>query len=364
MPDPVLLQTPLADRHRAAGAKMIAFGPWLMPLEYQAGTLAEHAAVRGSVGIFDVSHMGRLLVQGPDALAALNQVVASDLSRIRDGQAQYSLLCNEAGGVIDDLIVYRISAERLLVVPNAGNTAAVRSTLGGHLNGVVELVDLGSLMGIIAVQGPQSAQLLATLGLLADPDELPYMAVGTRSFGDSEILLARTGYTGERGYELIAPALTLGSIWDQLSAHAQPVGLGARDTLRLEMGYPLHGNELAPDSSPLLAGLSWVIGWDKPAFPGRAALLAQRAAGMRRTLRGLRLTGRGVPRAGMSVLDQAGNSLGEVTSGNFSPTLRTGIALARLAPDAAVGDEVQVVVRSRPVPAQVVATPFVTASPK
>lgn len=364
MNDFPLRQTPLAARHRSAGAKMVPFGSWLMPLEYPAGTLAEHAAVRSSVGIFDVSHMGRLLVQGPGAAAALDQVVASDLSRIGDGQAQYSIVCNDSGGVIDDLIIYRISAERLLVVPNAGNTAAVTAFFSEHLVGSAVLVDLSSEQGIIAVQGPGSAQLLVSLGLLAGTDELGYMAIATATFGGAGLLVARSGYTGERGYELVAPAQVLPELWDALAEHAQPAGLGARDTLRLEMGYPLHGNELRPDSSPLLAGLSWVIGWDKPAFVGREALLAQRAAGVKRSLRGLLLSGRGIPRSGMEVVDMAGSPLGEVTSGNFSPTLRTGIALARLAPEVGIGDPVQVLVRGRALPAQVVRTPFVPSSPK
>lgn len=359
-----LRTTPLTEVHRAAGAKLADFGGWEMPIEYPTGVVAEHAAVRTGAGVFDVSHMGKLLVMGPGAAAELNRVFVNDLDRIGGGQAQYSMLCNDSGGVVDDLIIYRIDDHEVRIVPNAANAAAVRDVLAAALPPMITVTDLHDREGILAIQGPDSRRVLVSLGLLVDGDDLNFMGFRVVHRQGEPIVVCRTGYTGEHGYELIVRSESLPSLWEQVVAVATPCGLGARDTLRTEMGYPLHGQDLTAEISPVEAGMSWAIGWDKPAFPGRAALVAQRAEGRSRALRGLRLTGRGVPRPQMHVLDAKGHRTGITTSGTFSPTLRTGIALALVDPALTFGDDVAVDIRGRAVPATVVRLPFVDAAPK
>ena len=359
-----LRQTALSGAHREAGAKMADFGGWDMPIEYPTGVVAEHTAVRTAVGVFDVSHMGKLIVRGPGAAAGLNAILVNDLDRIGPGQAQYSMLCNEAGGVVDDLIVYRIADDEIRIVPNAANAAAVRDALVAALPATVTVEDRHEAEGILAVQGPGSRAVMRGLGLLGPDDDLPYMAFTTARFAGLPAVVCRTGYTGEHGYEVIIDTAALSELWSAVTAHATPCGLGARDTLRTEMGYPLHGQDLSPTISPVEAGLSWAVGWGKPAFAGRAALAAQRAAGRPRALRGLLVQGRGIPRAHMPVTRPDGSAAGETTSGTFSPTLRVGIALALVDPGLAIGDEVAIDVRGRAVPARVVKLPFVDSSPK
>ncbi|HEX6888656.1 MAG TPA: glycine cleavage system aminomethyltransferase GcvT [Candidatus Nanopelagicales bacterium] len=360
-----LRRTTLYQAHHDAGAKLADFGGWEMPIEYPTGVVAEHTAVRTGVGMFDVSHMGKLVLRGPGAAAALNAVLANDLERIEAGQAQYSMLCNEAGGVVDDLIVYRLGDDAVRIVPNAANAATVRDALRAALPQDVILEDRHEAEGILAIQGPASREVVVALGLLDAADELPYMAFRACTFEGTDGVLCRTGYTGEHGYEVIIGTAALPALWaGAVAAGAVPAGLGARDTLRTEMGYPLHGQDLSPAITPLEAGLSWAVGWEKPAFHGREALVAQRAAGRPRALRGLRVEGRGIPRAHMPVVSSAGEAVGETTSGTFSPTLRTGIALALVDPGLAFDDAVAVDVRGRAVPARVVRLPFVPASPK
>ncbi len=354
--------TALHPLHVAAGARMADFGGWDMPIDYPTGVVAEHTAVRTGVGLFDVSHMGRLRVHGPGAAEALDAILCNDLGRIGPGQAQYSMLLTPAGGVVDDLIVYLVSAEELVVVPNAGNAALVRDTLRAALPDAVGLTDHQLDSGIVAVQGPGSRELLDSQGLPVA--SLAYMAFDSAEWGGGELLVCRSGYTGELGYELIAPSPLLPELWRTLGEAATPCGLGARDTLRTEMGYPLHGQELSRDITPLEAGLSWAVGWDKPDFVGRAALLAQRQVGRPRALRGILLTGRGVPRPHMAVTLPDGSPIGTTTSGTFSPTLRAGIALALLDPGVGVDEDVLVDIRGRSTTARVVRTPFVTASPR
>ena len=360
-----LKRTPLHDRHVAAGAKTADFGGWDMPIEYT-GVMAEHAAVRSAVGLFDVSHMGKVRIHGAGAVAFLNGVLANDLERIGAGQAQYTLLCNEDGGVVDDLIVYRWSDDEVFMIPNASNASRVVAVLQSLAPAGVQVDDHHGDHGIIAVQGPRSRDLIASMGLPADHD---YMTMVASEFHGSPIIVCRTGYTGEHGYELVAPVEVLVDLWDSLLSRREEfgvvrAGLGARDTLRTEMGYPLHGQDIAPDISPVEAGLGWAIGWDKPSFAGRDALLAQKAAGPRRRLRGLLSQDRGIPRSHMRVhrgsLD--GEDIGEVTSGTFSPTLKQGIALALLDPAVAIGDEVVVDVRGKASTFRVVKPPFVQPS--
>jgi aminomethyltransferase len=361
--------SPLHDRHVAAGAKLADFGGWSMPIEYAGGgVLAEHAAVREQVGLFDVSHLGTATVRGPGAAAFVDACLTNDVSRIGAGQAQYTMCClpdgdPQAGGVVDDLIVYLHGPDEVLLVPNAANAAEVLGRLADAAPAGVEVIDRHEDVAVLAVQGPKSLQVLELLGL---PGELSYMSFVTGTGGSgAEVTVCRTGYTGEHGYELLIAADRAGELWDALLDAGQDegirmCGLGARDTLRTEMGYPLHGHELSREITPNQARSGWAVGWKKPDFWGRSALLAEKEAGAARLLWGLRASGRGIPRPGMAVLDTAGERIGEVTSGTFSPTLRTGIALALLdAGKAEDGAEVAVDVRGRPQAVTVVKPPFV-----
>lgn len=354
------LTSPLHDRHVALGAKFSEFGGWLMPLQYS-GVVAEHRAVRSAVGVFDVSHLGKARVRGAGAAAFVNACLTNDLDRIGPGQAQYNLLCAADGGVVDDLIAYLISPEEVFLIPNAANTTTVVRLLSEAAPAGVEVVNEHTAHAVIAVQGTSSDEVLSALGLPVGQD---YMSFATGTWGGSGLIVCRTGYTGERGYELVVPAEAAAPLWDAvLAAGAEydilPCGLGARDTLRTEMGYPLHGHDLSPEISPVMANLGWAVGWNKPSFWGADALRAQREAKSGPLLRGLKAMGRGIPRPHMRV--QAGGAdVGEVTSGTFSPTLGTGIALALLDRSVAVGHTVDVVVRDRLEPFEVVKPPFVT----
>jgi len=354
------LTSVLHDRHEAAGAKFAEFGGWLMPLEYT-GVLAEHTAVRERVGLFDVSHLGKALVAGPGAAAYLNTRLTNDLNRIGAGQAQYTLLCNIEGGTIDDLIAYRRSDDEMFLIPNASNTAEVVRLLAEGAPEGLTVTNLHRDFAILAVQGPRSDELLASIGLPVGHD---YMRFAVATLGSAQLTVCRTGYTGERGYELVCSTGDAGAVWDAVVAAGEPYGLalcglGARDTLRTEMGYPLHGNDLSLEISPVEAGLNWAVGWKKPVFDGAQSLRAQRLS-PHKVLRGLTAIGRGIPRHGMEVLDAEGTQVGVVTSGTFSPTLRQGIALALVDPSVVEGDQVGVVVRSRTEPFDVVKPPFVT----
>ena len=357
-----LLHSPLHDRHLALGAKLADFGGWLMPIEYPGGgVVAEHTAVRERVGIFDVSHLGKARVSGPGAAAYVNRCLTNDLDRIHPGKAQYTLCCNESGGVIDDLIAYVRSDEDVFLVPNAANTAAVVALLAAGAPQGVTVENLHDSYGVIAVQGTLSDEVLESVGLPAGHD---YMSFIESEWEGLPVIVCRTGYTGERGYELVPMWDNAGPLWDALAvAVAQrgglPCGLGARDTLRTEMGYPLHGNDLSLEITPVMAGSAWAVGWDKPDFWGKAALSEQRAAKTSRLMRGLLVTGRGIPRAHNTVLDEDGRTVGEVTSGTFSPTRKHGIALALLDRSVALGDSVSIDVRGRIVEAEVVKPPFV-----
>ena len=297
-----LLHSPLHDRHVALGAKFAEFGGWEMPLEYKGtGVLKEHAAVREAVGVFDVSHLGKLAVRGDGAADHLNACLSNDLDRIGAGQAQYTLACDaESGGVVDDLIAYRHADDHVLLVPNAANTAEVRRRLEADLPDELDMTDHHRSHAVLAVQGPRSDEVLAAVGLPVGHD---YMAFAVSSYDGSEVVVCRTGYTGERGYELVVENAAAPALWDALLAAGEEhgitaCGLGARDTLRTEMGYPLHGQDISLDVTPVQARLGWAVGWKKPAFWGREALVAERDAGPRVTLRGLVAQGRGIPRPG------------------------------------------------------------------
>jgi aminomethyltransferase len=364
------LTSPLHDRHVAAGAKLADFSGWSMPIEYAGGgVLAEHTAVRTAVGLFDVSHLGTGTVRGPGAADFVNACLTNDLDRIGPGQAQYTLCCLPdgepgAGGVVDDLIVYLHGPDDVLLVPNAANAAAVLGRLAAEAPAGITVTDRHAEVAVLAVQGPHALQVLELLGL---PGELSYMSFVTGTGGSGgEVTVCRTGYTGEHGYELLVASERAAELWDAVldsgrDLGIRPCGLGARDTLRTEMGYPLHGHELSPEITPNQARAGWAVGWEKPAFWGREALLAERKAGAARLLWGLRAEGRGIPRPGLAVLDAAGERVGEVTSGTFSPTLRTGIALALIDAGSGVaeGGELIVDVRGRAQPVAVVRPPFV-----
>jgi aminomethyltransferase len=352
---------PLEDRHREMGASFAEFGGWLMPVSY-AGTVSEHIATRNAVGLFDVSHLGKALVRGPGAARFVNAALTNDLNRIGPGKAQYTLCCTDSGGVVDDLIAYYVDDDEMFLVPNAANTAAVVDALQAAAPSGLTITNQHRSFAVLAVQGPRSADVLGELGL---PTDMDYMAYADTSFSGVPVRVCRTGYTGEHGYELLPPWDSAGVVFDALAAAVsaaggEPAGLGARDTLRTEMGYPLHGHELALDISPLQARCGWAIGWKKEAFFGRDALLAEKEAGPARLLRGLRMLGRGVLRAGLTVL--AGDTpVGVTTSGTFSPTLQVGIALALIDTDAGVedGQEITVDVRGRRAACEVVRPPFV-----
>jgi len=334
-----------------------------MPVSY-AGTVTEHIATRRAVGLFDVSHLGKASVRGPRAAAFVNSALSNDLRRIHPGKAQYTLCCNESGGVVDDLIVYYVSDEEMFLVPNAANTAAVVEALRAAAPPEISVANEHRSYAVLAVQGPRSADVLTRLGL---PTDMDYMGYADAEFDGVAVRVCRTGYTGEHGYELLPPWESASVVFDALlgvvvELGGHPAGLGARDTLRTEMGYPLHGHELSLDISPLEAGCGWAIGWRKDAFWGRDALLAEKSRGPRRLLRGLRATGRGVPRLDMAVLSDD-TSVGVTTSGTFSPTLQLGIALALIETEAGIetGQRVDVDVRGRKLECEVVDLPFVEA---
>ena len=356
--------SPLADRHINLSAKMADFGGWLMPIEYPgAGVLAEHAAVRERVGIFDVSHLGKVSVKGSGALQFLNTVFTNDLERITDGQAQYTLHCNSEGGVIDDLIVYRNSPSDLFLIPNASNTTSVVADLISRVPAGIEIVNLHESFGVIAVQGPKSREVIESFGV--NP-EMDYMAFEHVQIAGCQVILCRTGYTGEHGYEIVPRWEDAIKVWDALTDAIKNFdglvcGLGARDTLRTEMGYPLHGHELSLAITPVQAAATWAIGWDKAMFNGSEALRMEKASGTHPRVRALVSQDRGIPRAGMQVKNNAGEIVGEVTSGTFSPTLKKGIALALLSSAVKLGDQLIIDVRGRDSLAEVTKLPLVTS---
>ena len=353
-----LRHSPLHERHVALGAKLADFGGWEMPIEYPGGgVLKEHQAVREAVGVFDVSHLGKGVVRGVGAIDFVNARLTNDLRRIGVGQAQYTLCCDrDTGGVVDDLIAYVRNEDEVFLIPNAANTSAVVGLLAADAPAGITVEDLHTTLAVIAVQGPRSPELLARMGLPTDDDYMRFTRFGS-------MVVCRTGYTGERGYELLPAWDEAPAVWDAvLAAGAElgvlPCGLGARDTLRTEMGYPLHGQDLSLDITPVQAQSGWAVGWDKPAFWGREALLRERATGASRLLWGLESLDRGIPRSHMQV-SAGGRVVGEVTSGTFSPTRRIGIALALLERGTAEGDEVTVDVRGRTSTMRVVKPPFV-----
>ena len=356
--------SPLNDKHVARNAKMADFGGWMMPIEYPGGgVLAEHTAVRERVGIFDVSHLGKASVIGTGALDFLNTMFTNDLNRIQDGSAQYTLLCTPKGGVIDDLIAYRNAPDNIFLVPNASNTSDVVTVLQSTAPAGITVTNLHNEFAVIAVQGPLAPQVMQSLGINTDID---YMAFAHVSIDGAETILCRTGYTGELGYELLPKVGDASAVWDALVAAIEPLGglvcgLGARDTLRTEMGYPLHGHELSLEITPVQASATWAIGWDKESFIGSEFLRQEKSTQPLRRSVGLKSLDRGIPRGHMQVKNAAGDILGEVTSGTFSPTLKVGIGIALLASKVKIGDQLVIDVRGRDSLVEVVKLPFVAS---
>ena len=364
--DAGLLHTPLEAQHRELGAKLGPFGGWLMPIEYE-GVLTEHRAVRERVGLFDLSHLGKVDVAGAGASAILQRLLTNDVAAIGAGRAQYNLLLNESGGVEEDLILYRLAGDRFFLVPNASNTEKVVTILLGEADGAD--VDDHRDWCFLGVQGPRAGEVVGTL--FPEAGGLPYMGVAETAYLGKRLVLARTGYTGELGFELFTPASSAGELWEELREAGdpfliEPCGLGARDVLRLEMGYPLYGQDLGPDRTPLEAGLAWAVAFAAGDFRGRDALVRQREEGLPSRLRGLVMDERRhIPRARYPVF-AGGAPSGEVTSGTFSPALGRGIALAYLSPADGFppGKDVEVDVRGRRGSAKIVKPPFLDRSPR
>ena len=387
--------SPLDAEHRALGAKLVEFGGWEMPIQY-GGVLEEHRACRTDAVAFDVSHLGSLRVRGPGAYELLQLAFTNDLARIGPGRAQYTHLLDPTDAhVVDDIIIWWVSDDEFLVMPNASNTARITDALddvrtdaqrlsseaaesglkrqtpgrgetgegarGGDAPGAdaaVEIEDVTASRAVIAVQGPNArARVREISPAMAD---VKRFAVAPVEWNGTPCVVAGTGYTGEDGIEIHVPVAAAPDVWRALmAAGVAPAGLGARDTLRLEAGLPLHGHELGDGITPLQAGLGWVVRWDKGDFRGRDALATERDRGVARKLRGLLVEGRRPPRAGYPVLVD-GAAVGEITSGNFSPMLGQAIALAFLPPDVADGAEVEIDVRGSRVPAVVTKPPFVS----
>lgn len=342
--------SPLHHVHERAGARFTDFGGWTMPVQYDS-VLAEHAAVRDSVGMFDVSHLGRFEVSGEGATELLRKQLCNDIARIEPGRAQYTMALNAAGGVEDDIIVWRFDDERFWVMPNGTNFAEIASRFVAFAPDTVQIDDVRVGSVLLAVQGPESSEIInQVIGFMPGR-----FRVSTGVFEGHTIAAAGTGYTGERGAEIFIAAEGAESLWDAFAAAgARPAGLGARDTLRLEMGYPLWGHDLDASTTPLEAGLEWVVAWDHD-FVGRSALEAQRND-LPKKLTAFTTEGRAIPREGYEVLTDSGS--GRVTSGNFSPTLGHGIGMAYVSPPPQPGESMTIEIRGKQVPATIVDLPF------
>lgn len=368
-----LKKTPVFDWHSTNSAKIADFGGWQMPIEYPSGVLAEHAAVRNSVGLFDVSHLGKISVKGIGALQFLNTQLSNDLNKLNDGFAQYNLICNENGGVIDDLIAYRNSDSDFLLIPNASNCAKVFEVLQQSVSASegtysdLKISNEHDKFCVFAVQGPSSQKVIEDLGINSKLDYTQFTKVllaNHQEFG--QLILCRTGYTGEFGFEILVDWNQGISLWNLLVELVKKqagliCGLGARDTLRTEMGYPLHGHELSEQISPLTSGLKWAVNLKKGEFLGSKALVSESEQGSKKKLVGLKLLDRGIARGQMQVFNSETKLIGEVTSGTFSPTLKSAIALALVDVSTTESDKILIDVRGKMIAAQIVKLPFVPA---
>ncbi len=361
MDDSPLNETPLRALHEKLGAKMVPFAGWRMPVQYS-GIVAEHTAVRENVGVFDISHMGQFFVTGAAASVWLNGLLTNDVNALGDSEGQYSLLLNENGGVIDDLIIYRLDAESFFLVVNASMIETDAAWMRKHLpEAGVTFEDRSAAFAGMAVQGPASAKIAAVIFKYTELADLPPRNGIARFSGNGgDCYVCRTGYTGEDGFEFFCPADS-GNEWLQriLDAGAEPCGLGARDTLRLEMGYPLNGSDLSPDRTPLEAGLGFFVQLDKGEFIGRETLLRQKANGLPSRLYALKVISKGPPPRSHYPVLLGDEQLGETCSGGISPSTGAGIALAYLLPGKVkIGDQVDIEIRGRRFPAEIVKKPF------
>jgi aminomethyltransferase len=358
-----LKRTPLYDRHLALGARVVEFGGWEMPVQYS-GIVDEHSAVRNAAGLFDISHMGEVEVKGPDALAFLQHIATQDVATIGEGLSNYALLCRPDGGIVDDIFIYHLP-DGYMVVVNASNIEKDFAWMLDHLHGFdVALTNISDRASMLALQGPLAESILARATDL-DVVSVPFHGVTTAMLlGDIPALCARTGYTGEDGFELFVDDDNVEKLWDGLldlgaADGLKPCGLGARDSLRFEACLALYGHEIADDINPYEARLGWVVKLDKGDFLGRETLQAIKQAGARRKLAGFEVTGRGIARGGYEIRSLAGDRIGEVTTGMPSPTLGKNLGLGYVPTElASEGSEFDVIVRDRPVRAKVVKTPF------
>jgi aminomethyltransferase len=367
--DETLSRTPLYPEHVRLGAKLVPFAGWEMPIQYK-GIAAEHTAVRERVGLFDVSHMGELHVTGPAALASVDALITNDLSKAVDGQAVYTCCCNEGGTILDDLIVYRRSPTDVLVVCNASNRPKISAHFSERLRGKADFVDESDATSLIAVQGPRALELLARAGASIDVASLGSFRFADATLGGFPVTVARTGYTGEDGAELFVPNAHAASLFRALLDAGEPfgveaIGLGARDTLRLEARLSLYGNELDETTTPIEAGLGWTVKLDKPGgFLGRDAIARVKAEGPQRVIVGFEMTGRGIARHGYPLLSTSGETIGVCTSGGPSPTLGKSIGLGYVPPSlAAIDTPLLVDCRGKSIEAKVVKTPFYKRKP-
>jgi len=356
-------RTPFYAIHQRLGAKIVPFGGFEMPVQY-AGIIEEHKAVRDSVGVFDVSHMGEFRVKGKNAQAFLQSVTVNDVAKLKVGEAQYSAMCDETGGIIDDLLVYKIGDDEFMTVVNASNIGKDFDWMERHLMPEVEFHDDSDSIALLAVQGPHSMSTLQKIVSL-DLNSLKYYNFSSGTIGGVDATISRTGYTGELGYEIYFPAAHAERVWQLIfdagkEFNIVPVGLGARDTLRLEMGYCLYGNDIDQTTNTLEAGLGWITKLNKGDFVGKPVLMKVKSEGLHRKLVGIRIDEKAVPRHGYTI-QAAGVPVGSVTSGTFSPSLEKGIAMGYVTiANAAVGTSVSVDVRGRGVEGKITALPFIT----
>ena len=355
-----LRRTPVFERQRNLGGRFVDFAGWEMPVQF-AGVTQEHTSVRTKAGLFDVSHMGELWVEGPDAASAVDRLVSNDVASLPVGKALYTVCCNERGTVLDDLIIYRVAEQRLLVVPNASNRDKIAKHFASHIKS--GLRDVSDETALLALQGPKAVDVIRDLAAKDVADLSPFHVIETTLAGCS-VVAARTGYTGEDGFELFCSTQQVGQLWDALmnagAVHGlAPIGLGARDTLRLEARLSLYGNELDETTNPLEAGLGWVVKLNKSEFIGRAALADIKAQGLSRKLVGFAMIGRGIGRHGHTIVDQGGTAIGNVTSGAPGLSVGRNIGLGYVpSAYASLGTTIWISIRDKAVEAEVVATPF------
>jgi aminomethyltransferase len=361
--DESLKRTPLYAKHAALGARLVPFAGWEMPIQYK-GITVEHQAVREKAGLFDVSHMGELELRGEQALSLVNSLITNDIARAADGQATYTCCCNARGTILDDLIVYRRAHNDVLVVCNASNRAKISAHFHAAARGVCDFKDISDETALLALQGPKALSILAKAGASLDLSTLKTFRFAHGTVAGIACTIARTGYTGEDGVELFCAWNEAPALWDTLleagaGEGIEPIGLGARDTLRLDARLSLYGNDIDETTNPLEAGLGWVVKLDKPHFVGKEALVAIKEQGLKRTLVGFEMTGRGIARHGYPLLDAAGVECGVCTSGGPSPTLGKSIGLGYFPlAQSAIGTELLVDCRGKKITAQIVKTPF------